>query len=139
MRLAPEDAEQAVFGTLDGLASALGLVVSVAASGRLQAVAVLATGCAVSMGLGEWLSDANGRVRRAVVMAVATAAGVVLPAVPLLVLGAGLARVACALIVVALGCVIAELRSGPALRSYLQTFAVIGVCLGLALLVGAAA
>lgn len=139
MRIAPEDAEKAVFGTLDGLASALGLVVSVAASGRLHAVAVLATGCAVSMGLGEWLSDVRGRLRRAAVMAGATAVGVVLPAVPLVILDGVAAPVACAAIVVALGCVIAELRSGPSLRSYIQTFAAIGACLGLALLVGAAA
>jgi VIT1/CCC1 family predicted Fe2+/Mn2+ transporter len=144
----PDDTTQAIFGGFDGLTSALGLIVATALTGGLKAVVVasvaMAVGAGASMAAGEWLSDRTGNHRRALVMGLATFTGAIMPAAPYFAgLKGPLAYMACGLVAVALGALIAEVRPGPPLRSYLVTFTVLvaasGLAIGTALVAGAAA
>lgn len=141
-----DDREQAVFGAADGCASILGAVLALAQSDHaalIRMVPSLAVGASVSMAMGLWLADTHSprwrRIHRAAVMGSATCLGVLLPALPWLLATGALAALLSVTAVAALGILIAEIRSGPALRSYLQTFATLAASVGLALLVGSAA
>ncbi len=90
------------------------------------------------MTLGEWLSD-GGSIRKALVMGAFTALGVASPALPWFVLSGTAAYVASALIVCALGILIAELRPDPRKLSYAKTFGCIVIAVGLALYAGTGA
>src|ERR1700727_655755 len=124
-----DDSVEVVFGGFDGLCSALGVIVAVASQGNLRAVAVgsvaLAVGSAASMGAGQWLSDRQGNLRKACLMAGATLAGSILPAIPFFALTGPLAWLCCGAVTLGLGAVIAEVRPGGALRSYTLTFTVL--------------
>jgi hypothetical protein len=137
------DSVQVTFGMFDGTCSALGVIVATAATGNAKAVVVaavaLAVGAAVSMGAGEWLSDTQADRRKAVVMALATLAGSILPAVPFFALRGTLAWLCCGAVTLGLGAVIAEVRPGGALRSYMLTFTVLILASGLAVATSLAA
>jgi VIT1/CCC1 family predicted Fe2+/Mn2+ transporter len=83
-----DDLRQAIFGSFDGLTSALGVITGLVIAGthtgsRILAAALgLAVAATVGMGAGEYLSDESRSVRRALVMGAATLAGSMLPAVP---------------------------------------------------------
>lgn len=131
-----DDVKQAVFGGFDGLASAIGMIAAVALTGAystlLVAAVALAAGAAVSMAAGEWLSDADGSVHRALVMGGATLIGSVSPAIPFA-FGHGIfAAAGCALVTVALGGAIAEIRPGGRGRSWALTFGVLAAACGAA-------
>lgn len=124
-----DDRTQAVFGAFDGLASALGMVIALAVAGSTHALVVgavaLAFAAGASMAAGEWLSDHEQSPRRAVVMGLATLVGGLAPAVPFA-LGSGIvAYVGTVSVAVMGGAIIAELRPGAPLPSYLQTFGVL--------------
>lgn len=75
----------AVFGSFDGTASLLGVVVYLLFShpGLIFPAAVSgAASSAVSMAGGEWLSDSENGLAASVVMGAATFTGALLPAVP---------------------------------------------------------
>jgi len=126
-----DDARQAIFGSFDGLASAIGMVAAVAITGQIHtlvlAAVALAVGAAVSMAAGEWLSDPDASLHRAGVMGLATLIGSALPALPFIVLANTTAVLGCALVTVGCGALIAELRPGARGRSYGLTFGVLGV------------
>lgn len=130
-----DDTAQAVFGAFDGTCSAVGMIASLAisnAASLLTAAIALAVGAAVSMGFGEWLSDPQSRVHRALVMGGATLAGSIVPAAPYVALTGLRAAVACAAVTVGCGAVIAELRPGARTPSYAKTFGVMVVACGAA-------
>jgi VIT1/CCC1 family predicted Fe2+/Mn2+ transporter len=83
-----EDLKQAIFGSFDGLTSALGVITGLIVAGthtgsRILAGALgLAVAATVGMGAGEYLSDESRNLRLALVMAAATLAGSILPALP---------------------------------------------------------
>ncbi|MDQ2759907.1 MAG: VIT1/CCC1 transporter family protein [Actinomycetota bacterium] len=83
-----EDLKQAIFGSFDGLTSALGVITGLIVAGvhtgpRILAAALgLAVAATVGMGAGEYLSDEGRSPRRALVMAAATLSGSILPALP---------------------------------------------------------
>lgn len=83
-----EDLQQAVFGSFDGLTSALGVIAGLVVAGthtgpRILAGALgLAVAATVGMGAGEYLSDESRNLRLALVMAAATLVGSILPALP---------------------------------------------------------
>lgn len=83
-----EDLQQAVFGSFDGLTSALGVIAGLIVAGthtgpRILAGALgLAVAATVGMGAGEYLSDESRNLRLALVMAAATLVGSILPALP---------------------------------------------------------
>jgi hypothetical protein len=122
-----DDLKQAIFGSFDGITSALGVVTGLVIAGthdgsRILAAALgLAVAATVGMGAGEYLSDTNRSLRRAGVMGSATLAGSLAPAVPF-VAGYGAAQlIACGLIVAAGGVLIGRFRG------YRLTFAVLVV------------
>jgi len=83
------DLREAIFGSFDGMTSTLGVVSGLlathASAPKLVAAAIgIAVAATVGMGAGQYLSDGARNVRKAVVMAVATLIGSVIPAVPFL-------------------------------------------------------
>ena len=133
-----DDRTEALFGGFDGVVSAIGVIAPLVLTHAAASVIVIAAvGLAVnsgwSMAAGQFLSDAQGRVRLAFVMGVATLVFSFLPAAPFLLTGnqtiGGLAALA---ITFAVGVVIAELRPGGRWRSLKLTFGVllVGITLG---------
>jgi VIT1/CCC1 family predicted Fe2+/Mn2+ transporter len=81
------DAREAIFGSFDGMTSTLGVVAGLLATRstapHIVAGAIgIAVAATVGMGAGQYLSDDQRNVRKALVMAVATLIGSVLPALP---------------------------------------------------------
>jgi len=86
-RLGAADLKEAIFGSFDGMTSTLGVVAGLlathASAPKIIAAAIgIAVAATVGMGAGQYLSDGQRNVRKAVVMAVATLVGSVIPAVP---------------------------------------------------------
>lgn len=85
--LDPSDAREAIFGSFDGMTSTLGVVAGLlatkATAPHILAGAIgIAVAATIGMGAGQYLSDEQRSVRKALVMAVATLVGSVLPALP---------------------------------------------------------
>jgi VIT1/CCC1 family predicted Fe2+/Mn2+ transporter len=83
------DATEAIFGSFDGMTSTLGVVAGLLATktGATHVVAAaigIAVAATVGMGAGQYLSDGQRNLRKALVMALATLVGSVLPALPFL-------------------------------------------------------
>jgi VIT1/CCC1 family predicted Fe2+/Mn2+ transporter len=81
------DAREAIFGSFDGMTSTLGVVAGLlatrATAPHIVAGAIgIAVAATIGMGAGQYLSDDKRSIRKAVVMAVATLTGSVLPALP---------------------------------------------------------
>jgi VIT1/CCC1 family predicted Fe2+/Mn2+ transporter len=86
-RMRASDAREAIFGSFDGMTSTLGVVAGLLATGssapHIVAGAIgIAVAATIGMGAGQYLSDDQRSLRKAVVMALATLIGSVLPAVP---------------------------------------------------------
>jgi VIT1/CCC1 family predicted Fe2+/Mn2+ transporter len=86
-RLSASDAREAIFGSFDGMTSTLGVVAGLlatkASAPHIVAGAIgIAVAATIGMGAGQYLSDGQRNVRKAMVMAVATLIGSVLPAIP---------------------------------------------------------
>lgn len=123
----PADVKEAIFGSFDGLTSALGVITGLIIAGthsgpRILAAALgLAVAATVGMGAGQYLSDTKRSVRLALVMGAATFAGSVAPALPFIA-GYGTPQLACTLgILVAGGALIGHFRG------YRLTFAVLAI------------
>lgn len=83
------DTTEAIFGSFDGMTSTLGVVAGLLATKtsatHVVAAAIgIAVAATVGMGAGRYLSDGQRNLRKAVVMALATLVGSVLPALPFL-------------------------------------------------------
>lgn len=83
------DATEAIFGSFDGMTSTLGVVAGLlatkASATHVVAAAIgIAVAATVGMGAGQYLSDGRRNLRKALVMALATLVGSVLPALPFL-------------------------------------------------------
>ncbi|MGO9885514.1 MAG: VIT1/CCC1 transporter family protein [Solirubrobacteraceae bacterium] len=81
------DLREAVFGSFDGMTSTLGVIAGLLATNatapKILAAAIgIAVAATVGMGAGQYLSDGSRNMRNALVMAVATLIGSVLPAIP---------------------------------------------------------
>ena len=86
-RFSAADLKEAIFGSFDGMTSTLGVVAGLLATHATAPKIVAATigiavAATVGMGAGQYLSDGERNLRRALVMAVATLVGSVIPAVP---------------------------------------------------------
>lgn len=85
--LNPSDTREAIFGSFDGMTSTLGVVAGLLATksnaSHIVAGAIgIAVAATIGMGAGQYLSDDHRNLRKAIVMAVATLIGSVLPALP---------------------------------------------------------
>ncbi len=83
----PSDTREAIFGSFDGMTSTLGVVAGLLATksnaSHIVAGAIgIAVAATIGMGAGQYLSDGQRNLRKAMVMAVATLIGSVLPALP---------------------------------------------------------
>lgn len=137
---------RAVFGGFDGSTSAVGVLAGLLAAHAtpttvLSTAGGLAVAAAVGMGAGDYLSGST--VRLAAVMAAATFAGSLLPALPVALLPAPLGYMLAVVLIVALGVAIAEVRSRDLgrPRAYALTGGVLvvasGLSAGAAVLLGA--
>jgi hypothetical protein len=106
-------ARPAVFGSFDGLASLLGVIVFLLLNHPALIFPTAASGAissAISMGGGEFLSDSDNGLGASGVMAAATFAGAVLPAVPFA-FGTGPAEIAAsAMAIIGIGAVVSWMR-----------------------------
>lgn len=132
----------AIFGGADGMTSLLGVVVLLSRTSPSTALVAALAGAAtsgVSMAGGEWLD--GGSVRRGAVMGLATLVGVVLPALPLLVVRGSAAVVSALAVVAVAGIALTAMRrerygwAGAAARVY----GVLALASGLALAASALA
>ena len=106
VRLDAADLKEAIFGSFDGMTSTLGVVAGLlathASASKIVAGAIgIAVAATVGMGAGQYLSDGRRNLRSAVVMALATLVGSVIPAVPFL-FGDSRACIAASIVVTAL-------------------------------------
>ena len=138
--MSKDDVREAIFGSFDGLTSALGVIAGLVAAGTtngphiLAASLGLAVAATVGMGAGEYLSDTSRSYRLAAVMGAATFVGSTLPAVPFA-FGYGTVQLLCALGLTVTGAsVIGHFRGYRITLAVLSLVAVITV--GLSLLVG---
>jgi VIT1/CCC1 family predicted Fe2+/Mn2+ transporter len=81
------DLREAIFGSFDGMTSTLGVVAGLLATranaSHIVAGAIgIAVAATVGMGAGQYLSDDQRNLRKALVMALATLIGAILPAIP---------------------------------------------------------
>lgn len=118
------DRREAIFGSFDGMTSTLGVVAGLlatsAAAPKILAGAIgIAVAATVGMGAGQYLSDGERNVRKAIVMAVATLIGSVLPAIPFI-FGTSLA---CVLTSIAITIVAASVIGHY--RGYVVTYAIL--------------
>lgn len=124
-----DDVEQAIFGASDGMTSALGVIIPLALAGHSMTVVIigLAISASVGMGGGLYLSDGSGRLKSAIVMALATAIGTVLPALPFMLLPKALAVPLSVLIVIAIGqfIVTAKKQVVSTKKAYLETYGIL--------------
>lgn len=120
----------AVFGCFDGLSAALG--VTIPAAFLTKGIAFKeALGVAmaefIGMGLGEWLSESDNGLGTSIVIGIASAIGVLLPAVPFIFLTAWPALLFSAVLLSVLGMGITLLRASTRglRRSFLETFGIL--------------
>jgi len=124
-----EEIETSIFGTCDGLMSALGVVIAEGATATHHALLVaalaLAVGSAASMGAGQWLSDNDKSYKQAFIMGIATLFGSISPAIPFFFTSGLIAWILCGIITIIVASIVAELRPGGRLWSYVVTFGVL--------------
>lgn len=134
-----EETREVVFGTFDGATSAIGVVGAAVISGNYTGLTTLLVGLAVaaaaSMGAGEWLQDPGRSMRRALIMGLATLAGSLIPVIPYTF---GLSHLMQALMTVGamavIGIFVSWLRPGNWGKSLVQTFTVLVLASGLAVM-----
>jgi hypothetical protein len=122
----------AILGAFDGTASLLGVVVYLLVTHPALIFPAALSGAissAVSMGGGEWLSDSDSGPAASAVMAAATFAGAVLPAIPFAVAGG---PVICGCI----GISVAAMRPRRMARALAETFGILAVILAVVLACG---
>jgi len=137
-----EGTRQAIFGSFDGLTSALGVIAAAYLTGSTHVLVAAACGLAiasaVSMGGGEFLSETSkrsGALNRAGIMAVATFIGSFLPAIPFLFFVKPVSLIVACILVLAAAVVIAQFRvpTQGVVRAYLQTYGILVMAAGLSI------
>jgi hypothetical protein len=97
------DRQEAIFGSFDGMTSTLGVVAGLLVSHSnnikiITAVIGISVAATIGMGAGQYLSDGKRNLREAIVMAIATLIGCVLPGIPF-VFGNGTINIISAIII----------------------------------------
>ena len=138
-RLSRDQIGEAIFGIEDGVVSILGVEIGFLSSGGhthlLAIVLGLAVAATVSMAGGQYLGDDKKRLGLALVMGLSTLIGTVIPAVPIILFGTGWLGVTAMIgVVMATGASIAAIRPGG-IRSWLETFGILGIASLAAILV----
>lgn len=125
--LGTEEGGSAVFGAFDGVTSVLGVLVSLLGQKELVLVRAclgLALASSIGMGFGQYTGDKERRLISAVVIALATAVGTLLPVIGFIFFAKRMAVVIGTLAVIGLGILIGYQRSksSPKRIAYGQTF-----------------
>ena len=133
-------ARPAVFGSFDGTASLLGVVIYLLITHPALIFPTAASGAvssAISMGGGEFLSDSDNGFAASGVMAAATFTGAVLPAVPFAFGTGPLAIAVCAVIVCLIGGIVSAMRPNRGRSLALaETFGLLAVVAGVVVACG---
>lgn len=122
----------AVFGSFDGMTSAMGVILALLATPHALLLGALGIGIAaiIGMGLGEWQSDSSSGWKAPLVMAVASGTGVLIPVIPFLFLTGWPAVMISAAIIIVATAFIAKVRVTPE-RSYWkaarESFTILGI------------
>jgi VIT1/CCC1 family predicted Fe2+/Mn2+ transporter len=122
----------AVFGSFDGMTSAMGVILALLATPHALLLGALGIGIAAitGMGLGEWQSDSSEGWKPPLVMAIASGAGVLIPVIPFLFIAGWPAVTISAVIIVIATAFIAKVRVSPE-RSYWkaakESFTILGI------------
>lgn len=103
----------AIFGTFDGMTSALGVILALLSAPNSLLLAAVGVGIsgAVGMAAGEFLSDSSNGFLPSAVMGLATGIGVLLPVIPWLFTSGSLALTLSCVIVVLTVAGIAKMRT----------------------------
>jgi hypothetical protein len=131
--------QPAILGAFDGTASLLGVVVYLLVTHPALIFPAALSGAissAVSMGGGEWLSDSDSGPGASAVMAGATFAGAVLPAIPFAVTSGLAAVAASAVICGCIGISVSAMRPRRLARALAETFGILAVILAVVLACG---
>ena len=118
---------EAIFGSIDGMTCSAGLIASLHASPHALLVALMAIAFAEAIGMSaaEWASESETGMRQIITMGAATAFGVLLPGVPILLIG-GLVGLGGAIVLgLGMAFVLAKMRGGQAF--YWQIPAVLSI------------
>jgi VIT1/CCC1 family predicted Fe2+/Mn2+ transporter len=123
-----DDKVQAIFGATDGLTSTVAVVIAQLIAGTQHSLIAggfaIAIAAGVGMGWSEWISDASGNYRRALVMTLATLLASALPIFPFLFLWEASGVVVCGGVSALLAVGIALLRGTLTPDSRRKAFAV---------------
>lgn len=102
----------AVFGSFDGMTSAMGVILALLATPHALLLGALGIGIAgvIGMGLGEWQSDSSSGWKAPIVMALASGTGVLIPVLPFLFLAGTPALLVSAALIIVVTAIIAKVR-----------------------------
>jgi VIT1/CCC1 family predicted Fe2+/Mn2+ transporter len=132
-----------VFGSFDGMTCVLGVVAGCYVSGNIHALILSVVGLAIAEGIamagGSYLSELVGiyRVRHALIIGIASAVGILVPAFPFFFAPAHVAILLSLFLTCVLAVIIAQVRVRTlgALEAYVQTFVLILMAAGVSVVV----
>ena len=125
----------AVFGSFDGVTSAIGVILALSSAPHSMLLAALGVGISGSVGMaaGEWQSESSHGFLASAVMGLATGTGTLLPVVPFL-LCSGVSAVVLSVLITALAVAgIAKLRmteNKSYKRAALESYGILAVVVG---------
>lgn len=112
-----DDKAQIIFGTFDGMTSAISIIVPMLLQNNLKTlfpvIVSLALGDGFTMGFGEFLADENGDLERGIIMGLATAVAIFTPAIPFFIFSTGWAAIVALIMIVLWSRKIGKMRNRP--------------------------
>lgn len=131
-----DNVSKAIFGSFDGLTCVLGVIAAGYVANDMHTLLLAVVGLAIAEGIamagGSYLSEmvAVYRVRHALVIGVASAVGIIVPAVPFFFAPKNVAILLSLFLIVVFTVIIAQVRVRTlgALEAYVQTFALVLLC-----------
>lgn len=131
-----DNVSKAIFGSMDGLTCVLGVIAAGYVANDMHTLLLAVVGLAIAEGIamagGSYLSEmvAVYRVRHALVIGVAAAIGIIVPAIPFFFAPKNVAVLLSLFLVVAFTAIIAACRVKTLgwLEAYVQTFAIVLLC-----------
>lgn len=131
-----DNLSKAIFGSFDGLTCVLGVIAAGYVANDMHTLLLAVVGLALAEGIamagGSYLSEFVGiyRVRHALIIGVASAIGIVVPAIPFFFAPKHVAALLSLFLVVCFAIIIASCRVKTlgALEAYVQTFSIVLLC-----------
>lgn len=128
-----DNVSKAIFGSFDGLCCVLGVIAAGYVSGDIHALLLAVIGLSIAEGIamagGSYLSELVSvyRMRHALIIGVASAVGILVPALPFFFAPRRIAILLSLFLVVCFAVIIAgfRIKTLGALEAYVQTFAIV--------------